>query len=65
VIKWKCLVCESKQESEAKPAIGHRLCLKCKVNHYKRLVDIYRPEGGFRLEEARMLLKAAQKEVKA
>ncbi len=65
MIKWKCLVCEAKQQSEVKPEIGHRLCAKCKIGHYKRLVDIYRPEGGFRLEEAKMLLKAAQKEAKA
>lgn len=65
MIKWKCLVCDAKQQTEVKPGLGQRLCPKCKVGHYKRLVDIYRPEGGFRLEEARMLLKAAQKEAKA
>jgi hypothetical protein len=65
VIKWKCLICEAKQQTEEKPAVGHRLCEGCKVRHYQRLVDIYKPEGGFRLEEARLLLKAARKAVKA
>lgn len=65
MVKWKCLVCETKQESEAKPAIGQRLCKKCMVSHYKRLVDIYRLEKGFRYEEAKRLLEAAKKEVKA
>jgi hypothetical protein len=65
VIKWKCLICETKQQSEVKPGIGQRLCLKCKVNHYKRVVDIYRLEGGCKLSEAKLLLEQAKKEAKA
>jgi hypothetical protein len=34
------------------------------VRHYQRLVDIYKVEGGFRLDEARLLLKQAKEEVK-
>lgn len=64
MITWKCVVCEAKQSSEVKPSIVHRLCVKCKVRHYERLVLIYKPEGGFRLEEAKMLLKAAKAEAK-
>ncbi len=64
MIRWKCLVCEAKQQSEVKPQIGQRLCPPCKVRHYQRLVDIYKPEGGFRLDEARLLLKQAKEEVK-
>jgi hypothetical protein len=65
MVKWKCLICEAKQESEIKPAIGQRLCKKCLVRHYKNLVEIYKPEGGMRFEEAKRLLDAAKKEVKA
>jgi hypothetical protein len=64
MITWKCLVCEAKQRTEVKPGIGQRLCLACKVRHYERLVDIYRLEKGARLDEARLLLKAAKSEVK-
>jgi hypothetical protein len=34
------------------------------VRHYQRLVDIYRLEKGARLDEARLLLKAAKAEAK-
>ena len=64
MVKWKCVLCETKQESEVKPGIGQRLCPKCKVNHYQRVVDIYRAEGGFRLDEAKLLLQQAKKEAK-
>jgi hypothetical protein len=65
VIKWKCLICETKQQTEVKPAIGQRLCGKCKINHYQRVVDIYRLEGGCKLSEAKLLLKQAKEEAKA
>ncbi len=64
MIKWKCLLCETKCESEVKPALGQRLCKKCLVRHYKTVVEIYKAEGGFRLEEAKRLLEAAKKEAK-
>ncbi len=64
MIRWKCLVCEAKQQTEVKPAIGQRLCPPCKVRHYQRLVDIYKVEGGFRLDEAKLLLKQAKEEAK-
>jgi ribosome-binding ATPase YchF (GTP1/OBG family) len=31
---------------------------------FDKLVEIYKPTGGFRLDEARLLLKAAKKEAK-
>jgi transposase-like protein len=65
MIKWKCVVCNAEMQTEVRPELGQRLCKPCAVRHYQRLVDIYRPEGGFRLEEAKMLLKAARKEAKA
>ena len=65
MVKWKCVICDSKCESAFKPGVGQRLCSKCMVGHYKRLVDIYKVEGGFRLEEAKLLLQKAKKEVKA
>jgi len=65
VIKWKCSVCLAKRESEVKPVLYQRLCEDCKVEHYKKLVGIYSVEGGFRQEEARLLLKQAQSELKA
>jgi hypothetical protein len=64
MITWRCLVCDAKQHTEVKPVIGQRLCPPCKVRHYQRLVDIYKVEGGFRLDEARLLLKQAKEEVK-
>jgi hypothetical protein len=65
VIKWKCSLCWQKVESEVKPALIERLCKPCKVRHYTTLVEIYKSQGGFRLDEARLLLKAAKKEVNA
>jgi len=65
MVKWKCSVCLAKRESEVKPVLYQRLCEDCKVEHYKKLVEIYRLEGGFRLEEARLLLKQAQADLKA
>jgi len=64
VIKWKCVICETKCQTEVKPALGTRLCKECLVKHYKRVVEIYKPLGGFRLEEAKRSLKAAEKEAK-
>ena len=67
MVKWKCSVCNTKRESEVKPVLYQRLCEDCKVQHYKNLVGIYKysNEGGFRQEEARLLLKQAEKELKA
>lgn len=65
MIKWKCVLCNAKCESEVKPNLGRRLCKKCMVRHYRTLVEIYKPEGGMRLEEAKRLLEAAKKEVNA
>ncbi len=65
MIKWKCSLCWQKVESAVKPALIERLCKPCKVRHYTTLVEIYKPQGGFRLAEARLLLKAAKKEAKA
>ena len=65
MIKWKCVICNAKCESETKPTLGQRLCKKCQVGHYQRLVDIYRLEGGMRLDEAQRLLKQAKQEAKA
>ena len=65
MIKWKCSVCLATRQSEVKPVLYQRLCEDCKVEHYKKVVDIYALEGGFRKEEARLLLKQAQKELKA
>jgi hypothetical protein len=67
VIKWKCSVCLAKRESEVKPVLYQRLCEDCKVTHYTNLVGIYKYSGdsGFRQEEARLLLKQAQAELKA
>ena len=67
MVKWKCSVCLAKRESEVKPVLYQRLCEDCKVTHYKNLVGIYAysSEGGFRQEEARLLLKQAQAELKA
>ena len=67
MIKWKCSVCLAKRESEVKPVLYQRLCEDCKVSHYTNLVGIYKYSGddGFRQEEARLLLKQAQKELKA
>ncbi len=64
MIKWKCVLCEMKCESEVKPNLGQRLCKKCMVRHYKTLVDIYKLEGGMRLEEAKRLLAQAVKEAR-
>ena len=65
MIKWKCVLCDAKCESEVKPTLGQRLCKRCLVRHYQTLVQIYKPEGGVRLEEAKRLLEAAKKEAKA
>ena len=67
MIKWKCSVCLAKRESEVKPVLYQRLCEDCKVSHYTNLVGIYKYSGdnGFRQEEARLLLKQAQAELKA
>jgi hypothetical protein len=65
VIKWKCVLCDAKCETEVKPGLGQRLCKKCLVRHYQTLVQIYKPGGGVRLDEAKRLLEQAKKEVKA
>lgn len=65
MVKWKCSLCWEKVESEVKPQLVERLCKPCKVRHYTTLVEIYKPGGGFRLDEAKMLLKAAKAELKA
>jgi hypothetical protein len=65
MVKWRCMLCESKQQSEVKPQLGQRLCKECMVGHYERLVAIYKPGGGFRFEEAKLHLKAAKAELKA
>jgi len=67
MVKWKCSVCLAKRESEVKPVLYQRLCEDCKVSHYTNLVGIYKYSGdnGFRQEEARLLLKQAQAELKA
>lgn len=67
MIKWKCSVCLATRQSEVKPVLYQRLCEDCKVTHYTNLVGIYKfgNEGGFRQEEARLLLKQAQSELKA
>jgi len=67
VIKWKCSVCLATRQSEVKPVLYQRLCEDCKVTHYTNLVGIYKYSGddGFRQEEARLLLKQAQAELKA
>ena len=64
MVKWKCTLCWEKVESEVKPPLLERLCKRCKVRHYTTLVEIYKPEGGFRLEEAKRMLAAAKKEDK-
>ena len=65
MIKWKCSLCWEKVESEAKPPLIERLCKPCKVRHYTTLVAIYKSQGGFRLDEAKLLLQQAKKEAKA
>ena len=67
MIKWKCSVCLATRQSEVKPVLYQRLCEDCKVSHYTNLVGIYKYSGddGFRQEEARLLLKQAQAELKA
>ena len=65
MIKWKCSVCLATRQSEVKPVLYQRLCEDCKVEHSKKLVAIYSVEGGFRQEEARLLLKQAQAELNA
>ena len=67
MIKWKCSVCLATRQSEVKPVLYQRLCEDCKVTHYTNLVGIYKYSGddGFRQEEARLLLKQAQAELKA
>ena len=72
MIKWKCSVCLATRQSEVKPVLYQRLCEDCKVTHYTNLVGIYKysgyaysNEGGFRQEEARLLLKQAKAELKA
>lgn len=64
MIKWECSLCWKKVETEVKPPLNQRLCKPCKVRHYTTLVEIYKPLGGFRLEEAKGLLKAAKEEAK-
>jgi hypothetical protein len=65
MVKWRCLMCDAKQQSDVKPQLGQRLCKQCMVGHYERLVAIYKPGGGFRFEEAKLHLKAAKAELKA
>ena len=65
MVKWKCVLCDAKCETEVKPGLGQRLCKKCLVRHYQPLVQNYTPEGGMRLDEAKRLLEQAKKEVKA
>ena len=65
MIKWKCVLCDAKCETEVKPGLGQRLCNKCLLRHYQTLVQIYKPERGVILDEAKRLLEQAKKEVKA
>ena len=51
-------------ETEVKPPLIQRLCRPCKVRHYTTLVDIYNEQGGYRLDEARLLLQKAKAELK-
>ena len=64
MIKWECSLCWKKLETEIKPPLIQRLCKPCKVRHYKTLVEIYKHQGGFRLDEAKLLLENAKKEAK-
>ena len=63
--KWKCTMCWKDATSESKPQLIERVCGSCKVSAYTKLVKVYEEQGGFRLDEARMLLRKAQKEAKA
>ena len=65
MVKWKCVLCDAKCETEVKHGLGQRLCKKCLARHYQTLVQIYKPEGGMRLDEAKRLLEQAKKEAKA
>jgi hypothetical protein len=40
MVKWKCVLCDAKCESEVKPNLGQRLCKPCLVVHWKRVVSI-------------------------
>jgi hypothetical protein len=64
VIKWECSLCWKKIETEVKPPLIQRLCGPCKVRHYTTVVGIYQLEGGFRLDEAKLLLQKAKAELK-
>lgn len=65
MIKWKCTICWQKVETEVKPELLERLCKPCKVQHWKNVVNIYKPGGGIRYEEAKQKLAAVKKEAKA
>ena len=65
MIKWKCSVCWMTRQTEVKPKLIERLCEDCAVSHWKKVTDIYKNEGGMRLEEARLKLRVAQAALKA
>jgi hypothetical protein len=65
MVKWKCVLCDAKCESEVKPNLGQRLCKPCLVVHWKRVVSIYSSAKGIRFEEARVNLAAAERALKA
>ena len=54
--KWRCELCQAQRESATKPSKIERLCEDCAVEHWRKVVDIYRLEGGVRLADAKKQL---------
>ena len=56
MVKWRCEACKAQRESEVKPHKLKRLCEDCAAVHWRRVVDIYKLEGGDNLAEAKRQL---------
>ena len=60
---WKCTVCWQKVQTAEKPPLIERLCRKCAVKHWRKVVDIYTNGDPKRLAQAQEKLAAAEEAV--
>lgn len=60
MVKWKCTVCWVQVQTAAKPSLIERLCNKCKVNHWRKVIAIYETGDQQRMKEAQAKLRAAE-----
>lgn len=42
MIKWKCIICRAHMETEVRPQLRERLCIKCKKQQQRTAAKLNR-----------------------